>query len=133
MITIRKDGKLRMHAGVPAPPPEPDPWKAELDKRIVRFLMRRGMLVSREANVYSWMDYEGAEMMRQHITGCEIGELTRWNESEWWEWGGTFDPDIRKQGIDLRLFCKCGEIAGRVFRYDEGYAALIRGLTDDAG
>lgn len=43
-----------------------------------------------------------------------------WKDSVWTEFAGTFVEDERRTGIDVKVFCRCGRIAGVVWRYDGG-------------
>lgn len=97
---------------------------------LVDFIIQRGSPVTEGNPYYGWLDGHYTEL-RMHMAGCRpVYTQCTWQESEWDEFQGTFDPDIRRQGVDLTLTCMCGEISGRTWRYDGGYAELIRAITE---
>jgi len=100
-----------------------------LHRAVTDAIIALGTPVAAETSPYSWMDFEYAEL-RIHMAHClPVYEKCTWDDSDWWEFAGTFDPDVRKQGIDLKLACGCGLLTGRTWRYTDGYAALIRAIT----
>ena len=58
-----------------------------------------------------------------------------WTDSDWEEFSGSFaePPWERRIGTDVLVFCRCGQVRGRRWRYTGTLAELIRAITADAG
>lgn len=102
--------------------------KAVIHQAVVDALVQRGTPAGGSSS-YGWMADDYAEA-RIHMAHCRPDYAkSTWDDSEWYEFAGTMDPDVRKQGIDLKLTCRCGLLTGRAWRYSDGYADLIRAIT----
>jgi hypothetical protein len=71
--------------------------------------------------------------VEEHLAGdCAIDfERSSYEDSEWTDFAGTFadDPWPRYHGIDAIVWCRCGQVQGRRWRFTEGHATLLRGIT----
>jgi hypothetical protein len=64
--------------------------------------------------------------------GCEVDwERCDWTDAVWTEWGGSFAEDERVNGIEARIWCACGRVAGVMWRWEGSYAELLRAITSD--
>lgn len=116
----------------------PGSWELEFHKRIVTFLALHGQLVSKDSQgSYDswWQDYSRAgSKVRTHLGNCEVdAPRSAWKDGNWSTFNGTGEPDRYETGIEAEITCRCGQVAGRRFRYDDGYAALIRAITRGEG
>lgn len=105
--------------------------REKLHRTVTDVIIRLGAPVDDKDTSYGWIDSRYAEL-RIHMAHCRpVYEACTWDDSGWWEFQGTFDPDVHEQGVDLRLTCRCGLLTGRTWRYAGGYAELIRAITGD--
>lgn len=104
--------------------------KETLHRAVTDAIIRLGSPVDDGDTTHGWLDSRYAEL-RIHMAHCRPAyEACTWGDSSWSEFQGTFDPDVDKQGVDLKLTCRCGLLTGRTWRYTDGYAELIREVTD---
>lgn len=109
---------------------QPDPWEAELNRRIVMFVILRGSLVSHRESEYGWMAEDTGE--REHVVECGLSvPRCTWEDKEWSEFAGTFadQPYENYSGVDAVATCACGLVEGERFRYKGGHADLLRAVT----
>lgn len=100
-----------------------------LHRAVTDAIIERGSPVTTGNSYYGWLSLDFAEL-RIHMAHCRpVYEACTWEDSRWTEFAGTMDPDVDKQGIDLKLACRCGLLTGRTWRYTDGYAELIRAIT----
>jgi hypothetical protein len=103
--------------------------KAAFHVAVVDALLSLGSPVDDKDTTWGWIASDYAEL-GIHMAHCRpVYEACAWDDSEWSEFIGTFDPPRDKQGIDLKLACACGLLTGRTWRYAGGYAELIRAIT----
>jgi hypothetical protein len=134
-------------------------WRAEFQEAVLRFIVREGSPIDERGSRYrgshhpDWLGIgahlntpgyirAGAWTARQREivaewtaglgegTGCELDfEQMSWSNSSWTTWD-SFDESMgRATGVDATVFCRCGRIAGVVWRWEGGLARLIRGVT----
>lgn len=106
------------------------PEQQELMHRaVVDAIIANGSPVDQGDTSWGWLDPGYAEL-RVHMAHClPAYDQCTWDDSEWTECEETFDPGVSRQGIDLKLTCRCGLLTGRTWRYTDGHAALIRAVT----
>lgn len=103
--------------------------KAAFHVAVVDAIIKCGSPVDQHDTAWGWIASDYAEL-GIHMAHCRpVYEACTWDDSDWWEFVGTMDPDVHKQGIDLKLACRCGLLTGRTWRYTGGYAELIRAIT----
>lgn len=106
-------------------------WKDDFRESLISFLVRNGTPVSLKDRTYGWMDYEW-QYLNDHLTICGT-DITRssWEDSEWSEFCGTFaePPFEQRRGVDAVVYCNCGQISGRRWRYTGSYGELLKGIT----
>lgn len=104
-------------------------WEVEAHERIVRFLLKEGRPVDDQDTRYGWQAMDYAQL-QEHVDRCGI--IVRecaWDDADWSEWGGTLGDDTYHKGIELLVYCKCGQIAGRTWRYTGTHGELLRTIT----
>lgn len=108
-------------------------WKDEYKRALVDCLAQRGTLVSEDPSYYGYYDSKWIEAKRHLETcGVDYAKSSEVYDVEWREFNGTFnEEDDSKQGVEVKVSCRCGEIFNRSFRYDGGMADIIRAITED--
>lgn len=114
-------------------------WQAQFHSALISYLVAHGTLVAQGPTEYSWKAYGklgpgqgwGWDPAVRHVEeDCAISfERSTFEDSEWTEWAGTFYPDTHHEGIEAIVTCCCGQVQGRRWRFTEGHAALLRGIT----
>lgn len=118
-------------------------WQSEFHEAIITFLVEHGSLVRegdtrhsyggwQDYTVYEDYDFNKPSGTLKHMRGCQIDfARSAYDDSEWDEFDGTFaEPPWRDcHGIDAIVFCRCGQIAGRRWRYEGTHAELLRSIT----
>jgi hypothetical protein len=145
--------------GVAAGGAEPErDWRAEFREAVLRYIVREGSPIDERASCYSdyhhpdWLGIGAHLNMPEYIRqgryltghqraviadwsegtgeGCELDfERMSWSGGEWTRWGGTMGEDERVECVDATVWCRCGRIAGIVWRWNGGMAELMRGIT----
>lgn len=109
-------------------PAERPPWEAEFHRRTIAFLISKGQAVSLRESLYGWASYD--RTLDNHIRACRPAyDRCTWQDHQWTEFAGTFADDNRCNGIEAVIYCSCGEIDGRHWRYEGSYADLISAIT----
>lgn len=126
-------------------------WKEELKEALILYVAQHGELVKESAVSSGWgrgqysgfNDFSGNETHRaggqydsitlaEHVTECTL-DLGRssYLDTDWYEFDGTFaeEPWGRRQGTDVVVYCTCGRVKGRHWRYTGGLADLIKAVT----
>lgn len=88
-------------------PKEKTPWQEEAHRLVVDFLVHHGSPVKKEDSFYGWIAPNWMEIYKQVK---EVGidyKNSRWDDSEWDEFKGTFyEGDTRTVGIDATIVLK---------------------------
>jgi hypothetical protein len=104
--------------------------KAAFHIAVIDALTAQGTPVTTGRTTYGWEARDYAELC-MHMAGCRPDyAASTWDDSTWTEWMGTFEPLDSRTGIDLVLTCACGTVRERRWRYTDGYAELIRAITE---
>jgi hypothetical protein len=118
-------------------------WQASFHLALLDYIVRHGELVSEtyENHGYGeWQergpwkdDYSGTlpHALAVHVRDvCAIDPgLSSYTDSEWNEFLSSRDGWEDHAGLDAVIYCRCGLVAGRHWRYTNGYATLLRGIT----
>lgn len=105
-------------------------WEVEAHQKIVDFLLREGSPVGEMDTMYGWMARDYAEL-DEHVKSCGlVYPECKWDDADWTEWGGTFHDDIPRRGLEVKVYCQCGEVAGRTWRYTGTHGDLLRAITE---
>lgn len=66
-------------------------------------------------------------------TGCELMfERCSWEDASWSTWNSFDETGWTEYGVDVEVWCRCGKIAGAVWRYEGSWGDLLRGITEEA-
>jgi hypothetical protein len=106
--------------------------KAIFHQAVIGALIEHGRPVDLNPSYYNWHDPDPDEL-RGHLEECGIAyEKCSWQDSNWQEFVGTFAPAGSDcyAGIEAVVTCRCGAVEGRAWRYSDGYADLIRAITE---
>ena len=106
-------------------------WEAELHLRIIRVIVTHGSPVEEPSDwtYYGWHARDW-EALGQHLMRCEPDfPRCSWADDEWTEFAGTFADDHHRAGLQALVWCRCGVISGRKWRFSESYADLLRSLS----
>lgn len=118
-------------------------WQAGFHTALLDYIVRHGELVREDFSNYGYSDWQergpwkpdysgtGLHALAVHLLDdCAIDiERSSYTDSEWQEFEGSRAGWGRYAGLDAVITCRCGHVAGRHWRYTEGYATLLRGIT----
>lgn len=106
--------------------------KAAFHEAVIDALVRSGDPVRTGDTTYNWVDCYGREDLRGHLAECGLDYgLCSWAASRWSEFLDTFHGFEDHTGTGAVVSCRCGQVQGRAWRYQGGYAELIRAITED--
>lgn len=122
-------------------------WQDGMKEALITYVISAGGLVTESASrqssrqkIYGGWEEHGWDDATQddtpaltvHMRRCSL-DLARcsWENSDWLEFNGTFaePPWEQRSGTDAVVYCACGQVQGRRWRYTGGLAALIRAIT----
>jgi hypothetical protein len=135
-------------------------WKAEFRRTLMEWVVREGEPVDEGGSRYTGSHHPDWLGLGAHLNqpayirqaryptahqrsviaewtagtpddGCELqfGAMS-WSDSSWTTWDSFAEDAERRTGVDVRVFCVCGRIAGVMWRWEGGYAELLRGITE---
>lgn len=121
-------------------------WQDEMKAALLRQIVADGSLVQRGGGggYGGWQDFTRGEHstprkwsyltteLSAHVAECGIDmDKSTYVDSDWTEFAGTFaePPWEDRKGTDATIYCNCGKVAGRTWRYTDSIAALIDGIT----
>lgn len=117
-------------------------WQDEMKTALIGRIITNGGLVRETATrqdyggwrEYGWDDATGddAPALTTHMRACTVDlALSTWTDSDWEEFNGTFaePPWVHRKGTDAIVYCGCGLVQGRHWRYAGPLAELIRAIT----
>jgi hypothetical protein len=123
-------------------------WQDGMKGALIAYVLRNGALVKESASQTSsgrqdyggWQEYGWDEGLQEdvpaltvHMRDCRVN-LTRssYEDTDWCEFSGTFaePPWEHRAGTDVVVYCACGKVCGRRWRYTGGLANLIRAITE---
>lgn len=123
-------------------------WQDELKQALVGYVIRHGGLVRESASrkssrqhVYGdWQEYgwnddtqDDTPALTVHMRSCTADlDRSSWEASDWLDFNGTLSdpPWEERSGTDAIVYCACGRVQGRRWRYTSGFANLIRAITE---
>jgi hypothetical protein len=123
-------------------------WQAGFHLALLGYIVRHGELVREDFKDYrsygEWQepgpwdpDYirTGPHALAVHLREvCAIDTArSSYTDSEWTEFLGSRDGWEKNAGLDAVIYCRCGLVKGRHWRYTDGYATLLRGITGTPG
>jgi hypothetical protein len=112
-------------------PVERPPWEAEFYRRIITFLAKQGSPVSLEPSYYAWHAEDWQELV-VHLKTC-LPDYPRctFADLDWREFAGTFAEESAsyRRGLEAVIYCSCGSIAGRHWRYEGSRGDLLNAIT----
>jgi hypothetical protein len=122
-------------------------WQDGMNEALIGYVISRGALVTESASQRSpgqriyggWQEYAWDDATQDetpaltiHMRHC-TADLARssWQDSDWEDFNGTFaePPWEQRSGTDAVVYCICGQVQGRRWRYTGGLAELIRAIT----
>lgn len=123
-------------------------WQADLNEALIGYVIRAGGLVREDSSTqhshacsYGWQEYgwdddsqEDTPELTGHMRECAVDlNRSRWEDSDWSEFCGTFaePPWEQRKGTDAVVWCACGRVQGRRWRYTGGLARLLQEITKE--
>jgi len=121
-------------------------WQLGFHTALLDYIVRHGELVSERFENYSYGEWQERGPWKDDYSATEphalAGHLRNvcgidparsgYTDSEWTEFEGSRDGWSHLAGLDAVIYCRCGHVAGRHWRYTDGYATLLRGITGGA-
>lgn len=116
--------------------------RAEYDKALIAAILKRGTMVSEDASIYGWEDYDyhfgpswsRAERRTPHHLACVLVSIGRPVETRWDEFQGTFyEGDTSEHGVELPgITCECGKLEDRTLRWKASPQAIAEAVFEEA-
>lgn len=102
-------------------------WRAGFLAALYAAITAHGYVKHAKPQPWKQDDHSRTFAAQHHLSHC-AADVARssYEETGYLAWGGTMSGDTYEQCVEAVLWCACGHIDGWTWRYEDGFASLLR-------